>query len=137
MTPACPDINVWLALATPEHTHAQAARAWWNHESGQIAFIRITQLGLLRLMTTAAAMDGKPLTMSEAWTIYDKFFDDDRVIFLHEPIDVDPVFRQATNGRTSSPKIWADAWLLATCQTAGARLITFDRALSERGATCL
>jgi len=37
------------------------ARRWWEQETGIIAFSRLTQLGFLRLMTTAAAMDGKPL----------------------------------------------------------------------------
>jgi hypothetical protein len=56
-----PDIHVWLAVAAPEHVHAPMARRWWEQETGIIAFSRLTQLGFLRLMTTAAAMDGKPL----------------------------------------------------------------------------
>jgi len=62
-----PDINVWLAIAAPEHVHAAIAKGWWEQETGAIAFCRLTQLGFLRLMTTAAVMDGKPLTMTEAW----------------------------------------------------------------------
>jgi predicted nucleic acid-binding protein len=57
-----PDSNVWLALAAPEHVHAVIARRWWEQEGGMIGFSRLTQLGFLRLMTTAAVMDGKPLT---------------------------------------------------------------------------
>jgi predicted nucleic acid-binding protein len=53
-----PDVNVWLALAAPEHAHADAARRWWKHETNRIVFSRITQLGFLRVMTTAAATDG-------------------------------------------------------------------------------
>ena len=62
-----PDINVWLALVTSEHAHHASATQWWEQETGRIGFSRLTQMGLLRLMTTAAAMDGKPLTMAEAW----------------------------------------------------------------------
>jgi hypothetical protein len=36
-------------------------------------FCRFTQLGLPRLVTTAAAMDGKPLTLDQAWVVYDRF----------------------------------------------------------------
>ncbi len=54
-------------------------------ENGCIAFSRFTQIGFLRLMTTAAAMAGKPLSMAEAWKVHDRLFDDDRVAFVPEP----------------------------------------------------
>lgn len=132
-----PDINVWLAIATPEHVHAPLARDWWKKETGAIAFCRLTQLGFLRLMTTAAVMDGKPLTMSEAWRVYDRLYDDDRVTFVAEPPEVDKRFREKATGRTASPKVWADAWLLAVAQGAEGVLVTFDKALASRDALCL
>jgi toxin-antitoxin system PIN domain toxin len=132
-----PDIDVWLALAAPEHIHAAIARRWWDEEAGAIAFSRLTQLGFLRLMTTAAVMDGKPLTIAEAWRVYDRLYDDDRVMFVSEPPEVERRFREKASGRTASPKIWADAWLLAVAQAAGGILITFDKALASRGARCL
>jgi hypothetical protein len=130
-------MNVWLALATPEHVHSAVARRWWEGEAGAIAFSRLTQLGLLRLMTTAAAMDGKPLSMAEAWRVYDRFYDDDRVLFLSEPPEVEKRFREKAAGRSVSPKVWADAWLLAFAQAAEGVLVTFDKALGPRGAHCL
>src|ERR1035441_6959782 len=129
-----PDINVWLALATPEHIHSPVARRWWQQESRAIAFSRLTQLGFLRLVTTAAAMDGKPLNITQAWHVYDRFYDDDRVVFIAEPPDVDRRFREKAVGRLASPKIWADAWLLALAQAANGILITFDKELAARGA---
>lgn len=132
-----PDMNVWLALATVEHTHSALARSWWKSEAGTIAFCRLTQLGFLRLMTTAAAMDGKPLTIAEAWRVYDRLYDDDRVTLVAEPVEVEKRFREKAVGRTASPKVWADAWLLATAQEAGGALVTFDKALAGRGARCL
>ena len=131
-------MNVWLALATPEHVYASLARRWWQQEDGTIAFCRLTQLGFLRLMTTAAAMDGKPLSIVEAWRVYDRFFEDDRVtIFPQEPPEVEKSFREKAAGRTVSPKVWADAWLLAFAQAAEGVLVTFDKALEARGAACL
>jgi len=130
-------MNIWLALAAPEHVHAPLARHWWEQESGAIAFSRLTQLGFLRLTTTAAAMDGKPLTIGQAWRVYDRFYEDDRVLFISEPVEIDQRFREKAVGRQASPKIWADAWLLAMAQAAGGTLITFDRALGTRGARCL
>ena len=132
-----PDINVWLALATPEHVHAPAARRWWDEEEGNIVFCRLSQLGFLRLLTTAAAMDGRPLTISQAWSVYDRFFEDDRVTFFPEPREVESAFRKKAVGRTASPKIWADAWLLGLAEAAGGKLVTFDKALASRGAICL
>ncbi|MGD1063931.1 MAG: TA system VapC family ribonuclease toxin [Terracidiphilus sp.] len=132
-----PDMNVWLALATVEHIHSAPAKSWWESEDGTIAFCRLTQLGFLRLMTTAAAMDGKPLTIAEAWRVYDRLYDDDRVTFVAEPVEVEKKFREKAVGRTASPKVWADAWLLATAQEAGGVLVTLDKALAGRGARCL
>ena len=130
-------MNVWLALATPEHVHSALARRWWDEETGTIAFSRFTQLSFLRLMTTAAVMDGKPLSMAEAWGVYDRFYDDDRVVFLSEPPEVEKRFREKAAGRSESHKVWADAWLLAFAQAAEGVLVTFDKALGGRGARCL
>jgi hypothetical protein len=132
-----PDINVWLALAAPEHPHNSLAKRWWRQHDGLITFVRPSQLGFLRLITTAAAMDGKPLSIDEAWRVYDRFYDDDRVIFSSEPADVERRFRERAVGRTASPKVWADAWLLAVAEAAGGVLVTFDKALAARGAHCL
>jgi hypothetical protein len=132
-----PDINVWLAIAAPEHVHAFIARRWWEQESGNIAFSRFTQLGFLRLVTTAEVMDGKPLSMAEAWRVYDHFYDDERVMFLSEPPEVEKQFRDRTAARSASPKMWADAWLLAVAQAAEGILVTLDQALASRGAHCL
>lgn len=132
-----PDINVRLALASPEHVHHAAARGWWRQEDGRIAFSRITQMGFLRLMTTAAAMDGKPLTMTQAWRVHDGLFEDDRVCFVAEPAGIDADFREYASGCDASPKRWADAWLLAFAHVAAGTLVTFDRALAAHGAHCL
>ena len=132
-----PDVNVWLALASSEHVHHAAARRWWEAENSRIGFSRITQLGFLRLMTTAAAMDGKPLTMREAWGVHDRLFEDARVALIPEPADFETRFRDYSTAETTSPKQWADAFLLAFAQAANGILVTFDRALASRGARCL
>jgi len=67
-----PDINVWLALLLEDHVHRRAAKQWWDADRSEaVGFIRLTQVGVLRLLTTPAAMNGKPLTMSAAWSAYD------------------------------------------------------------------
>jgi hypothetical protein len=61
-------------------------------------------------MTTAAVMDGKPLTITAAWRIYDRLYEDDRVTFVSEPPEVEKRFREKASGRTPSPTVWADAF---------------------------
>jgi toxin-antitoxin system PIN domain toxin len=134
---AIPDINIWIALAIAEHPHTRAASRWWVQHDGLVAFIRHSQMGFLRVTTTAAAMAGKPLTIDEAWNAYDRFFGDERVTFLAEPHGVERQFRANAALRISSPKVWADAWMLAQAETAGGTLVTLDKALAERGAHCL
>ena len=46
------DVNVWLPLVYDGHLHHLAAVSWFDQEDGKsAAFCRITQLGLLRLLT--------------------------------------------------------------------------------------
>ena len=127
-----PDLNVWLALTTPEHVHHASATRWWDQEKNNIAFMRFTQMGFLRLMTTASAMDGRPLTMAQAWRVYDRLFEDDRVIFVPEPATADARFREIATRGTAAPKVWGDAWLRAFAESADGIVVTFDRALAVR-----
>ncbi len=129
-----PDVNVWIALLLADHTHRAAAVAWWNSdESETIAFPRFTQIGVLRILTTAAAMGGKALGMDAAWQAYDRLFEDDRVALLPEPEALEPKFRELSRGPTASPKVWADAYLAAFAAQHGGTLVTFDRALANKG----
>ena len=132
-----PDVNVWLATMLDNHVHHGVANEWWNTTDSILVFTRITQMAVLRLLTTAAVMDRKPLSMNEAWQSYDKFFTDDRVMFMPEPSSAEARFRNHAVGPISSPKLWADAWLLAFAEAAGGKVITFDRGLAARGAYCL
>lgn len=128
-----PDVNVWLAVLLENHVHRGAARRWLEStESGLIGFVRTTQMSVLRLLTTAAAMNGKPLRMRKAWDAYDSLFGDDRVAFVEEPRGVDQAFRKYACKNHASPKLWADAWLLAFAECAGGVVVTFDQALAAR-----
>ena len=126
-----------MALLLENHVHREAALHWWRATDATIAFTRFTQMSVLRLLTTAAAMDGKPLSLNEAWRAYDRLFADERVGLMPEPAEVEIRFRQNTRGRSASPKLWADAWLLAFAESAGGILVTFDRALAARSTCCL
>ena len=88
-----PDVNVWFALAVADHPHHRPALAWWNEESSLAGFSRLTQLGLLRLLTTGSAMGGQPLTNEEAWRVYDGFLSDSRVRVFPELPALEDLFR--------------------------------------------
>ena len=116
-----------------DHIHRRAALDWWdNGEADSIAFCRITQLGVLRLLTTPAAMNGKPLTMNAAWRAHDRLYQDARVVFLAEPASLEEPLRRLASGGAASPKLWADAYLTAFASRSGATLVTCDRALASR-----
>lgn len=72
-------------------------------------------------------------SMSEAWGLWDRIWADDRVAFLREPENIEKMFRTRSRFPTKSPKVWADAYLLAFASVAGLKLITFDRALNLPG----
>jgi hypothetical protein len=71
--------------------------------------------------------------MSEAWDLWDKVCADDRLAYLSEPEAIEPEFHRQSRLDTVSPKVWADAYLLAFTTVAGLKLVTFDRALHSRG----
>src|ERR1017187_8244842 len=127
-----PDINVWLALVTSEHVHHASASRWWEQETNRIGFSRLTQLGFLRLMTTAAGGEGQTPAAGGGRGAQDPLFDDDRVAFIPEPTGIETRFRECASGRTAAPKLWADAWLQTFAECAGGAMVTFDRALAAR-----
>lgn len=130
-----PDVNVWVALMHADHVHHGAAVEWWASSPLEvIAFSRFTQMSVLRLLTTAATMGGKPLGMSAAWQAYDRLFEDDRVALFQEPLGVENALRHLTSGKSSAPKLWADAYLACFAEAHDGVVITLDRSLAKRAA---
>jgi toxin-antitoxin system PIN domain toxin len=133
-----PDVNVWLALLLEDHVHRSVALRWWRSAPFEvIAFSRFTQMSVLRLLTTPAVMNDRPLTMAGAWKAYDKLFGDGRVALVGEPVGLDAAFREHTSGRRASPKLWADSYLLAFARAHDGVLVSFDKALASRSSNCL
>ena len=130
-----PDINVWLALSYERHVHYAAARAWFESlgADARICFCRFTQIGLLRLLTTDAVMGGdEVLSQVDAWGVYDRWLEDDRILIVEEPSTLEPRFRAFSQHQRPASKDWADSYLSAFAETAGLQLVTFDRALGSR-----
>ncbi|MGH9447510.1 MAG: TA system VapC family ribonuclease toxin [Terriglobia bacterium] len=130
-----PDVNVWLALSYERHVHHGAAKRWFEplDDGARLFFCRITQLGLLRLLTTEAVM-GSDEVMSQgaAWQAYDRWLQDGRVSFLPEPPELEEAFRAMSRLRRPAPKDWADSYLAAFALVSDLTLVTFDQALHRK-----
>ena len=135
MTLFFPDLNVWLALSDPCHSHHTAAWEWFQRLPSRrmLLFSRYTQIGLLRLLTNIAVMGDETLTLRKAWAVYDRWLEDPRVDFCPEPRGIEAALRRATEPLASKPasKWIGDCWLLACACELRATLVTFDRALHE------
>ena len=122
-----PDVNLWLALAVGDHVHHDRARRYWFDESAeQVAFCRVTVLGLLRLTTNATVMGGKPLTAAEAWSTYRAFRQLDEVFLATGEDGCEDVLGWWVMGSTVIPRLWTDAYLGALAKASGWRLVSFD-----------
>jgi toxin-antitoxin system PIN domain toxin len=127
------DANVWLALLWSRHIHSEKAKDWFERSSEEkFFFCRMTQITVLRLLTTPTVMGSDVKKMPEAWVLWDKLRADDRIAFLSEPEAIEPELRRLSALRSPSPKVWADAYLLAFAFVAGLKLVTFDRGLRSR-----
>jgi toxin-antitoxin system PIN domain toxin len=132
------DANVWLALLWSRHLHSEKAREWFERSADeQFFFCRFTQITVLRLVTTKEIMGKDTQNMYEAWNLWDKVWADNRMAFLPEPDGLETEFRKYSRLSSRSPKVWADAYLLAFASVAGVKLVTFDRAFESRGADVL
>ena len=128
------DANVWLALLWGRHIHSDKANRWFE-SSGEERFLfcRVTQMTVLRLLTTQAVMGKDVRKMNDAWDLWDHVCADDRIEFLSEPEAIEREFRSLSSLGSPSPKVWVDTYILAFASVAGLKLITFDRGLRARG----
>ena len=126
-----PDINVWLALVDQNHTHhASAARYWQDISNTEVAFTRVSMLGLLRLSTMPGVLS-RPLSAVEAWAIYRQFLSDPNHRFLDEPAALEHHFAALTTRVALPHRLWTDAYLAAFAIASGCRLVSFDADFSR------
>ena len=123
-----PDLNVWLALVSDRHVHHGAAREWFEAlEEQRAVFCRVTQMGLLRLLTHPKVMGEDALSLAAAWQCYDALRGDARVVYHIEPPHLEARWRLLTTRRGEAYSCWTDAYLAAFAFEQGLRLVTFDR----------
>lgn len=129
-----PDVNVWVALTYSGHLHNDAAWSWFKSldDSHLLFFCRLTQISLLRLLTTGPVMGGEVMSQMEAWRAYDRWRQDERVFFADEPPGIEEAFRNLSREPQPSSKKWADAYLAAFAVTADLQFVTFDQGFRGR-----
>jgi hypothetical protein len=89
-TISLPDANVWVALAAEGHVHHAPAREWFAAQpDASVAFCRVTQMGLFRLLTNRNVVGPVPRTIAQAWEVFVQLRVDRRLLFLAEPVGVE------------------------------------------------
>ena len=127
-----PDVNVWIALAVGEHTHYASAREWIDAVEDRIVFCRVTQMGLLRLLTNRHVMGPDALSPARAWSMFDAFLTDSRISMSSEPPGLEPYWRNSTFHQKDGSSWWTDTYLAAFAFAADYTLVTFDAQLAAR-----
>lgn len=140
-----PDVNIWLALVQPDHSHHSVAQAYWQEtmqrltqqedaqmptgQSQKMYFCRTTMLGLVRVLCQSERAKGRHIEMHQAMAAYQRFMDIDEVAFLQEPwLGVDATLTMLLNVHQNLPlRLSTDVYLAAVAQTTGLRLVSFDR----------
>ena len=126
------DVGVWLAAVWGRHAHFPVASGWFNRQAGDLVFCRVTQMGLLRLLSNPAIMGGDAVDRSHAWRLFDELRSDERVLWADEPDELDAVWRAISARDDKSHKLWTDDYLAAFAQAGDLTLATLDRRLPSR-----
>ncbi len=126
------DVGVWLAAAWGRHVHHAAASSWFDRQTDDLVFCRVTQMSLLRLLSNPAIMGEDAVDRSEAWRVFDQLWADERVLWADEPAELDAVWRAISARQDKSHKLWTGDYLAAFAQTSGATLATLDSKLQGR-----
>lgn len=133
-----PDVNVWVGLCSAAHPfHAAAMRYWQSAcESGTpLWFCRTTMMGLVRVLSQPRAMGPNALSLTQAMTLYRQWLDTPAVGLLADPAGLDETIEQllGARGQPLPVRLWTDLGLAATAQSAGLRLVSFDRDFERFG----
>ena len=126
------DVGVWLAAIWGRHIHHPATADWFGKEADDILFCRVTQMGLLRLVSNPAIMGDDAIDRSQAWRTFDQLWADERVVWADEPAELDAVWRAISARDDKRHKLWTDDYLAAFAQASDAMLVTLDRKMPAR-----
>ena len=129
-----PDLNVWLALATPDHFHHQQTLNYWEHQAAeQVHLCTVTALGLVRLLSQPKLMGPAVQTTYEASAILQALCQQPGVSLAIPANDGWDVFHQLMREGDLSARLCTDAYLAALSISNDWRLVSFDRDFERFG----
>lgn len=126
------DVNVWLAAVWGRHAQHPAARRFVDSEEDELAFCRVTEMALLRLVTNRAVTGADVRTRRQAWDLVLAVQADPRVRVMPEPRGLAPLWIAFSKRDDTNHLLWTDDYLAAFAQAADLDLVTFDRGLDAR-----
>lgn len=128
-----PDVNVLLAILHAEHPHANLANKWLDEQraTGGIAVCRVTQMGLLRLLTRKVVMGERVLSAPKAWGYWNDLLSDSRFAFIEEPPGLEREWLTLSAALPSGASVNTDTYLAAFAQAGGLTLVTFDKGFAR------
>ena len=86
-------------------------------------------LALVRLLAQPKVMGTDVLSLPSAMAVYQQWLSTPAVGLLLEPLGLE-AHVQSVLGTDTAPlpkRLWTDAWLAATAEAAGLRMVTFDQ----------
>ena len=123
-----PDLNVWLALVWPEHSHHQHAVHYWEVQAAdQVLFSTVTALGLVRLVSQPKLMGPAVKNVAEASALLQALYQQPGVGLAEPEHDGWEVFHQLLRSGEIPARLCTDAHLAALAIANGWRLVSFDR----------
>ncbi|MFM7085623.1 MAG: TA system VapC family ribonuclease toxin [Cyanobium sp.] len=123
-----PDLNFWLALVCPEHTHHHHAVHYWEQQAAEQAlFCTVTALGFVRLVCQPAVMGTAVRNAADASALLEALCQQPGVELAEPQNDGWEVFHQLLRGGEIPVRLCTDAHLAALAIANGWRLVSFDR----------
>jgi toxin-antitoxin system PIN domain toxin len=123
-----PDLNVWLALIWPDHSHhLQAVHDWEQQAADRVLFCTVTALGLVRLVFQPKLMGVAVKTPADASALLDALCQQPGVQLAEPEHNGWEVFHQLLRGGALPARLCTDAHLAALAIANGWRLVSFDR----------
>ena len=128
LTISLPDVNILLALLAEGHTHHESAREWFRAQANDSAAIcRVTQMGLLRLLTNPKVLPQGVCSIHRAREISNEVRAEKRVCLDSEPPRIEAAWMAMMQHPAARPSSWTDAYLAAFAQQREYQMVTFDR----------
>ena len=123
-----PDLNVWLALSWPGHSHHRQAVHYWEQQAAdQVLFCTVTALGLVRMVSQPKLMGVAVKNAVEASALLDALCQQPGVQVAEPEHNGWEVFHQLLRGAELPARLCTDAHLGALAIANGWRLVSFDR----------